>query len=202
MNGSNDDLLMEHEVDGIREYDNPLPGWWVNLFWLSILFCFPYTLYYHGVEGRTIQDEHESDVADRATELIATFGKLENQLPTLQKYMVDPIGLAGAGAMFRGKCAQCHAADGGGGVGPNLSDDHYINVKKIEDIFKVIKDGVPLKGMPAWGTQLSDTQIVLLASYVAQLRGKPIKGAAPKGEVIPAWPDPVSIEEVPAPHAK
>lgn len=188
MNRSDEDLLLEHEVDGIREYDNPLPGWWVNLFWVTILFCFPYTLYYHGVEGRAIEDEHEAAVADRATQLIKSFGKLENDVPTLLKYMVDPVGLAGAGAMFRGKCAQCHAADGGGGVGPNLTDDHYVNVKNLQDIYRVIKEGVPLKGMPAWGLQMSDTQMVLLAAYVAQLRGKPVRGAAPKGEVIPAWP--------------
>jgi cytochrome c oxidase cbb3-type subunit 3 len=194
VNAGNEPKLLDHEYDGIREYDNPLPGWWVNLFWLTIVFCVPYTIYYHGVEGRTVHDELDRAVAERAKLLIATYGELEPDAATLTRYSSDAVAMTGMRSVFQGKCAQCHAADGGGGVGPNLTDDHYINVKSIEDLPRVIESGVPLKGMPAWGGQLSRTEIVLIASYVAQLRGRPVAGRAAQGVEIPAWPSAPMVE--------
>ncbi len=198
MKSDREDLLLEHEVDGIREYDNPLPGWWVGLFWVTILFCLPYVLFYHSVDGRSIHDEYDQDVGEHAARLIEKYGKLTNDIPTLQKYMVDPTAMSAMQSLFKGKCAQCHSSDAGGGVGPNLTDDYYINIKKLDDIANVIRAGVPLKGMPTWGGQLSDTQIVLMASYVAQLRGRPIQGQAPKGEKIAPWPKPDPANQAPS----
>ena len=180
--------LLDHDVDGIREYDNPLPGWWVALFWVTTVFAFPYYLFFHATPGRTIHDEYDAEVAAKAARLIATYGNLANEEPTIQKYMHDPIAMSGMNSVFKAKRAQCHAADGGGGVGPNLTDDFYINVKTMTDIANVIRVGVPLKGMPTWGGQLSETEIVLMSSYIAQLRGKPITGKAPQGEKIAPWP--------------
>ncbi len=181
-------LLMAHEYDGIREFDNPLPGWWRALFWLSILFCGPYTLWYHFGNGVSIQGEYQQELADQADRLIQTYGKLTPDEPTLLRFMDDKIAMAGMGALFRSKCAQCHNADASGNVGPNLTDDSWINVKTLTDIPAVISAGVAAKGMPTWKGQLADTQIVLLGSYVAELRRHPVPGKAPQGNVIPPWP--------------
>ncbi len=181
-------LLMTHEYDGIREFDNPLPGWWRALFWISILFCGPYALWYHFGNGVSIQGEYQQELADQADRLIQTYGKLTPDEKTLLRFMDDKIAMAGMGALFRAKCAQCHNADGSGNVGPNLTDDSWINVKTLTDLPTVIANGVAAKGMPSWKGQLADTQIVLLGSYVAQLRLHPVAGKAPQGNPIPAWP--------------
>ena len=94
---------------------------------------------------------------------------------------------AGAG-LFKANCAVCHGADGGGGTGPNLCDDSFLNVKKPEDIFTVISGGVVQKGMPAWNARFGEAQMVLLSSYVAHLRGtSPAAPKAPQGNAIAAW---------------
>lgn len=182
-----DDKIFDHEYDGIREYDNPLPGWWKTLFWVTILFALPYTFYYHGAEGRSLADEYDAEVAAFAESLLQTYGQLEPDAATIMKFTDDDVAMAGMGSLFKSKCAQCHRADGSGNVGPNLTDDHWINVKKVSDIFDVLTAGVPLKGMPAWGDQLTDTQRVLLSSYVARLRRSPVAGKAPQGDAIPPF---------------
>jgi cytochrome c oxidase cbb3-type subunit 3 len=184
VHGSDPSSVLDHNYDGIQEYDNPLPGWWVWTFWLTILFAFPYTVYYHFGEGPSLDQAYEAEVADHANQLLATYGKLAPDAPTILKYRDDAVAMAGMASLFRSKCAQCHRADGTGMVGPNLTDDRWINVKAVTDIAKVIQDGVVLKGMPTWKDQLTDTQIVLLASYVTKLAQSPKPGKEPQGDAI------------------
>ena len=183
------DPLLDHEYDGIREYDNPLPGWWVALLWATMIFSVVYVFYYHsGVEGRSIEGDYQSEVAAFAQQLIARYGELAADQDTILRYAQDPMAMAGMGSQFKARCAQCHANDGGGNIGPNLLDDHYIHIKDVADLYRVIKDGVVAKGMPAWGQQLSETQLVLMAAYVAQLRGQGAGGKQPEGNPIAPWP--------------
>lgn len=179
--------LFEHEYDGIREYDNPLPGWWKTLFWLTILFCFPYAVYYHGHAGRSIKDDYEAEVAAFAAQLIATYGELSPDAPTIARFMDDDVAMTGMASLFRSKCAQCHRADGSGNIGPNLTDRNWLHVKKLTDIYKVISEGVPAKGMPTWKDQLTETQRVLMSAYVARLSRHPVAGKEPQGDLVPSW---------------
>jgi cytochrome c oxidase cbb3-type subunit 3 len=90
--------------------------------------------------------------------------------------------------MFKANCATCHAPDGGGKTGPNLTDDFYINVRKPEDIFTVLRDGVEAKGMPKWGKRFSEPQLVLLSAYVAGLRGtSPASPLTSQGDRLGPW---------------
>lgn len=183
------DPLLDHDYDGIREYDNPLPGWWVALLWGSVIFSVVYLFYYHsGVEGRSIHDDYQGELAVFAAQLIEQYGELEADPETILKFTNDNVAMAGMGSQFKARCAQCHAGDGGGNIGPNLLDDSYINVKTVADIYRVIKEGVVAKGMPAWGAQLSETQLVLMSAYVAQLRGKGPGSKAAEGNAIAPWP--------------
>jgi cytochrome c oxidase cbb3-type subunit 3 len=191
------DKLLDHEYDGIREYDNPLPKWWLWLFVGCIVICWPYILYYHFGSGPSVHDALDAEIAAFADQLMATYGELEPDLPTIARYMDDDVAMTGMSSLFKGKCAQCHLADGSGNVGPNLTDDHWINVKTLTDIPNVLQYGVITKGMPEWGTQLTETQIVLLSSYVAQLRRNPVPGKEPQGDPIDPWPAP---GELPAPE--
>jgi cytochrome c oxidase cbb3-type subunit 3 len=84
-------------------------------------------------------------------------------------------------------CAACHGQKGEGVVGPNLTDAYWIHGGGIKNVFKTIKYGVPAKGMIAWETQLSPSQIQKVASYVLTLQGtNPPNGKAPEGEI---WKD-------------
>jgi cytochrome c oxidase cbb3-type subunit 3 len=194
------DLLLDHDYDGIQEYDNPLPGWWSTLFWLTILFCLPYISWYHIGVGPSVHDKLDAEIAAYAEQLLATYGDLEADEPTMLRFMDDDVAMTGMAGLFKGKCAQCHVADGGGNIGPNLTDDAWLNVKTLTDIAEVVRNGVDGKGMPAWGDKLTETQIVLISAYVARLRRTPVPGKGPEGSVIPPWPD-APPPEAPPPAA-
>jgi cytochrome c oxidase cbb3-type subunit 3 len=199
--GRERDPLLDHDYDGIREYDNPLPKWWVWLFALTIFISFPYVLRYHFGVGRSILDALEAEQAAHARRLIATYGELEADPVTILRFMDDELAMTGMASLFKGKCASCHLADGSGSVGPNLTDATWINVKRLTDIPTVLTAGVPAKGMPAWGEKLTRTEIVLLSSYVARLRRDPVPGKAAQGEPIEPWPPPPAGETTGSPPA-
>jgi cytochrome c oxidase cbb3-type subunit III len=186
-----EDLLLNHEYDGILEYDNPLPGWWIWLFIGSIIFCLPYVMWYHLGQGASVLEKYEHELAAYNEALLQQFGLLEGDQATLLKHMEDQVALASMAPLFKGKCAQCHRADGSGDIGPNLTDESWIHGKLITDIPPIIQQGVLDKGMPAWASKLSQTEIVLLSSYVAALRNHPIvppAGKEAQGTPIEPWP--------------
>ncbi len=189
-NDKHGDLLSDHSYDGIQEYDNPLPGWWRFLFWASILFAPVYFFYFHnGMKGRSIHDQYNKHMASVFELRFSEIGELKADRETILKYMNDePKWLAVGKVVYQTNCVSCHGTKGEGSIGPNLTDDHWKNVRKIEDIAKVIEDGAAKGSMPAWKNRLSHpNQIVLTAAYVASMRKEPVGGKAPEGEKIPAW---------------
>jgi len=180
--------LMHHNYDGIQEYDNPMPGWWVWTFAITTIFCAPYIMWYHLGQGPSIHDNYQGELTAYANEVLAKYGELTADEPTIRSFMDNEVAMTGMASVFRSKCAQCHLPDGSGSVGPNLTDTAWINVKSITDIAKVIREGVPAKGMPAWAGKLSETQVALLSSYVAQLQRKSVPGKAAQGTDIGPWP--------------
>lgn len=183
------DDLTDHSYDGIQEYDNPLPGWWTTLWALSIIFTPMYLLYYHGGgDGKSPEEAYEAERAAIFKLKFKELGDLTADRETLLEYMNDKDWLSVGKATFQANCVSCHGADGGGLVGPNLTDDHYKNVKTIEDIATVIENGAANGAMPAWRNRLSHVnQIVLTAAYVASLRGTGATGKGPEGQTIPPW---------------
>ncbi len=182
--------LTGHTYDGIQEYDNALPGWWKFLFWVGIFFAPLYYLYFHsGMEGRSIHDQYNTHMASVFETRFSQIGVLDADRKTLLKYMNDePQWLAVGQVVYQTNCTSCHGADGGGLVGPNLTDDHWKNVRNIEGIAGVIEHGAANGAMPAWKNRLSHkNQIVLTAAYVASLRKNPVAGKPPEGEPIPDW---------------
>jgi cytochrome c oxidase cbb3-type subunit 3 len=105
----------------------------------------------------------------------------------MHKLMADPKLMGVAASKFQGNCATCHARDGGGINGVNLTDNFYKNVKVMPDIFTVIVNGAAGGAMPAQSAYSKNEQ-VLLAAYVASLRGtKPAAPKPPEGNEISAW---------------
>lgn len=181
---SDKDRLLEHQYDGIQEYDNPMPRWWVISFWATIVFSVVYALNLGDIgsgEGRIA--EYEADmVAWRAAhpDEVQRLGAAE-----LLAAADDPGTVAEGREIFARNCAACHAADGGGGIGPNLADGHWIHGGQIDDLGRVITEGVLAKGMPEWGRILTPREVTAVTAYVWQLAGTtPAAPKDPEGDLV------------------
>ncbi len=185
------DELLDHEYDGIREYDNPTPGWWHLIFWGTFIFSIGYFFFFQiSSTSWTVVQAYEEDVADDLKLQFAEIGELEGNEATILKYMQEPKWLNVGASVFKTHCISCHAANGEGQIGPNLTDDHYKNIKDLTGLVRVINEGAANGAMPAWKTRLHPNEVVLTAAYVATMRGKNLPGPrGEEGEVIPPWPD-------------
>lgn len=192
-----DELLTSHNYDGIQEYDNPTPGWWNWMFIATIVFAPIYILWFHSpTEPHTHKAQYETAYAENMKLQFGEIGDLEPTRENIVKYMHDEKWLGVGAATFATHCKSCHGADGSGISGPNMTDDYYKNVEKIEDIATVIRDGAANGAMPAWGNRLHPNEIVLAAAYVASLRGKDLPTTRPvEGKIIPPWPEPTGNVE-------
>ena len=190
-NPSTENVPIGHAYDGIREYDNPLPGWWKWLFVITVVIAPVYIMYFHvGADGRSLEEQYAAAMtANTKTKYKKLTGELNPDAKTLVKYAGDPEWIAVGQSIFKVNCVSCHGADGGGLVGPNLCDENYKHIKKIADIYKVIDEGVAGGAMPAWGTRIGNkNDLIMVSAYVASLRGsKPAKPKGPDGSPIPPW---------------
>ena len=170
-NDPQEPLLLDHEYDGIRELDNKLPRWWVWLFYITIVIAAIYMLYYHVLHlGPLSAEEYKIEMKAGEQIKAAAMSKFEAGIPTLQP-LTDPVILNQGRATYAKLCAPCHRADGGGLVGPNLTDDYWIHGGKYSDTVNVIWNGVPAKGMITWKNSLKPDDITAVASYIYTLRG-------------------------------
>jgi cytochrome c oxidase cbb3-type subunit III len=183
------DHLLEHNYDGIQEYDNPMPRWWVYIFWATIVFSVLYWLNVPGIgkgRGRIADYDRDMAAAAAASARLAAAqpaGASPEQLTALTK---DPAALALGKQTFSQNCAACHRADGGGQIGPNLADDAWLHGAALQQIHKTVTDGVLEKGMPPWGKVLKPAQLDAVVAYVSTLRGtNPPNPKAPQGEIVP-----------------
>lgn len=182
-----DPLLLDHEVDGIRELDNKLPRWWVWLFNFTIVFAALYLLHYHVLgRGKLMVAEYAAEMAVGEEIKQAALARFETEMVTLTPSK-EPAVLAEGEALFKKLCAPCHRDDGGGLVGPNLTDDYWIHGSEFKDNLRIIYNGVPEKGMVSWKTMLKPQEMYAAASYIYTLRGaklerpgKPREDQAPK----------------------
>ncbi len=178
---SNDENPMAgHEVDGIQELDNRLPRWWVWLFNITIVFSVFYLLYFDVLKiGDSQAAQYEREMArargDTGPSAVAA-------APQFDTPSTDPQVLARGRALYMSNCAVCHAPDGGGLIGPNLTDDYFIHGPTFADKMHVIREGVPAKGMISWKSQMRPADIHAVASFVDSLRGTtPAQAKAPEG---------------------
>lgn len=170
--------LMEHEYDGIREYDNALPGWWLTTLYLSIAFSIGYWFYYQVFKGPSLWAELVRDEAAVARKM-AERSPMTDEL--LVKLSHDAETTTKARALFVQQCAQCHGLDGEGKIGPNLTDPAFLHGNRPTDIYQTITTGYTPKGMPAWGPLLGPEKVRGLAAYVVSMQGKNLPGRAPEG---------------------
>jgi cytochrome c oxidase cbb3-type subunit III len=179
------EILIEHDYDGIQELDNPIPGWFMYLFYTTIIFAVGYLLNYHVFHfGQLQYEEYKTEMvqADIAKKLYLS--KAANMVDeNTVKLVHDPAVIASGAAIFKQNCVACHGDHAQGVVGPNLTDDYWLHGDKINDLFKTVKYGVLSKGMPTWEKVLSPKQIADVVNYVKSLHGSnPPNPKAPQGE--------------------
>jgi cytochrome c oxidase cbb3-type subunit 3 len=180
--------LLEHEYDGIREYDNPLPGWWKKIFWGSFFFAIGYGFHYHlSGNGVSVAEAYEQEMTvAHAEQARRALGETVTEAG-LEKLMLDQKLMADAKAIFTQRCTPCHGERAQGVIGPNLTDNSWLHGKgTLMDIYQDVSEGFPMKGMPAWKMQLSPVQVRELASFIGTLRGTNVPGKAPEGTQISA----------------
>ncbi|GAB3868601.1 hypothetical protein GCM10028824_13930 [Hymenobacter segetis] len=176
------DELLDHNYDGIHEFDNDLPPWWKYGFYATIVFAISYVTYYHVLKTGQLQGAEYAAEMQQAALLIAATPDDPNQLTTYQPLLV-PAELSSGKSIFATNCAPCHGASGEGKVGPNLTDEFWLHGGEVNHVYKTIKFGVNGKGMVAWKGKLSGKQILQVASYVLSLQGtKPANAKPPQGE--------------------
>jgi len=194
MNEPNDPLLMDHEADGIRELDNKLPRWWVWLFYGSITYAVAYLVYYHVLgAGDLMAAEYQKEKTRGDAIKAAAMGRFESGIGSLQPSKDSPVLNQGK-QIFLTRCAPCHRADGGGLVGPNLTDDYWIHGSNFSDHVSTIWNGVPAKGMITWKNYLNPKEIYAVASYIYTLRGTNPKNPKPPENQAPVKTGPSIFE--------
>ena len=183
------EIVLDHNYDGIRELDNVLPPWWVYMFYATIVFAVIYLVRFHIAGDYDQKLEYEQEVA-AAKIAIEEYKKTAKDLVDASTVTVltDASDLSAGKSIFETNCVACHMADGGGGIGPNLTDEYWILGGGIKNVFTTISEGGrDGKGMVAWKASLKPSEIAQVASYVLQFQGT--TAANPKEAEGEIWVD-------------
>jgi cytochrome c oxidase cbb3-type subunit 3 len=178
------DRILEHEYDGIREYDNPMPRWWLLTFAGTIIFS---VVYYFNVgpvgNGKGRIADYEDDMKAFAAAHPTPHAVVT--LEELQALVTNHEAIEDGKKTFTTNCVVCHRADGGGLIGPNLADNYWIHGATLTDVYNTVNNGVLDKGMPPWGKVLKPEQVRNVAAYVSTLHGSnPVNPKAPQGVLV------------------
>lgn len=183
------EIVMDHNYDGIRELDNKLPPWWVYMFYATIIFAVVYMVRYHIFDGIDQREEYEIEIAQAKAE-IEQYKKNNKDLidANTVELLTDAGDIEAGKSIFTANCAACHKDTGAGGIGPNLTDDYWILGGGIKNVFHTISEGGRAgKGMIAWKTDLKPSEMAQVASYVLKLHGtNPVDPKEPEGDL---WQD-------------
>lgn len=181
-----DEIELDHNYDGIRELDNKLPPWWLYSFYASIVFAAIYLVRFHVLDGYTQAEEYKAEVAQAQID-IAKYKETAKDLVTIEtvSLMADPSDLEAGKQIFLNNCIACHKEDGGGGIGPNLTDKHWILGGGVRDVYRtLVEGGRPGKGMVSWKNDFKPSELQQVASYVLSLQGTiPAEPKEPEGEL-------------------
>ena len=192
------EIILDHNYDGIRELDNDLPPWWLYGFYATIIFGAVYLVRFHIFDGENQYQELEAEYTQAQIDIEA-YKKTAKNLVDINTVTVltDPADLKAGQVIFEVNCVACHMADGGGGIGPNLTDEYWILGGGIKNIFQTVSEGGRNgKGMIAWKQSLKPLEMAQVSSYLLQFQGTtPAKPKAAEGEIWKAETAPV--EDIP-----
>jgi cytochrome c oxidase cbb3-type subunit III len=181
------DILLNHNYDGIRELDNHLPPWWKWLFYATIVFSGFYLAFYHlsdTLPSQLKEYENELALADEQARKLKASSPTATIDETTVQLITDATALADGKTTFLNNCASCHRKDGGGDIGPNLTDEYWKHGGSIQDIFKVVRHGVQGTNMIAWEGFISPEKMQNVSNYILTLKGtNPENGKKPEGDL-------------------
>jgi cytochrome c oxidase cbb3-type subunit 3 len=198
-------ILLDHNYDGIKELDNHLPPWWKWGFYFTIAWSAVYLLVFHVFDAQPLMiEEYEIAMEDARLAKEARMTLAENNIDENNVEVTEAAeDLANGKAIYDRECLACHAAEGQGLIGPNFTDNYWIHGGDIKDLFVTIKYGVPQKGMIAWQSKLSPSDMRDVASYILTFVGttpqNPPPPKPPEGELYipePSEEEPASDEPV------
>ncbi|MCB1198969.1 MAG: c-type cytochrome [Deltaproteobacteria bacterium] len=182
---SDKDQLKDSQYDGIQEYDNDLPKWWVGTFIITVLFGFGYWLYFYtfGGPGQVAKYEKAYQAHQEKYTSQNNAGDINDDVIVA---MVDSVSdLESGKTIFTQNCVACHAANGGGGIGPNLTDKYWIHDDSPRGVFETVQNGVVEKGMLAWKGILTTQQMQQVSAYVVSLKNTNVEGGKePQGDLV------------------
>ncbi len=169
-----EEIILDHNYDGIKELDNNLPPWWVYMFYATIIFAVVYLVRFEVLDGYTQEMEYAESVAVAKRELAAYKSTSKDAVIDAETVTVltSKSDLKRGKAVYNLNCAACHIGDGGGGIGPNLTDEYWLLGGGIKNVFATITNGGrDGKGMVAWGKTLKPVDIQKVASYIMSMQG-------------------------------
>lgn len=186
-----------HEADGIREYDNPMPGWLMAIWWGSLIFSAAYLIFYALSFGEgSMEAEYRGESQKALAAVQAHFDANPLVAPSaadLLRGAAEPAVLHLAAGRFARSCAACHGEKAQGLIGPNLTDERWIHGGSVDQVFQSIAKGWPAKGMPPWGRTLTSEELSALVSYIRSLQGSnPPNARPPEGDPVAPQPIPGS----------
>jgi cytochrome c oxidase cbb3-type subunit 3 len=176
-----------HVYDGIEEQDNHLPNWWLYTLYGACVFALGYWIYYqgYGVGHSPLQAYQKAKAVEKraqAAQLMALGDLNDAQLLEMAK---NPTIVKQGAEIFTSTCFACHLANGGGKIGPNLTDEFWLHGGKPTDILRTVRIGVPDKGMLAWGPQLGEEKVRAVTAYVLTIVDTNVPGGKePQGEKV------------------
>jgi cytochrome c oxidase cbb3-type subunit 3 len=159
-------ILRDHVVDGIQEYDQRLPFWWLCILFGMIVFSLVYWLVlddrsYEGAKDNRL----EAQLNELATKRLANSIDVTNN-DLFWEMSGNPAFVSLGQATYEANCVACHGKELQGGIGFNLVDAEWVHGSNPAEIYVTIDKGVPAKGMQAWGTLLGQKRIAEVVAYV------------------------------------
>lgn len=179
-------VLLDHDYDGIQEFDYPLPSWWTASFVLCCLFAIPYMIYYMGMGGPSIAQEQEMDMVQLNKVRTAYAVKMAKFDEGAYSAFDNEEGAKLGAVVYEDNCLSCHEENGKGDIGPNLTDAYWMHAKGTkETIYEVVLNGREDKGMPTWKEDLTKDEILQVVKYLMVIKDTNVAdGKEPQGELI------------------
>lgn len=174
--------LLDHDYDGIQEYNHSMPLWMSITFSLSIIFGVIYAIHYLSGSGPSLKEELEVNLAAHEQFVKENRPQFALDMNKLNAIAADTEQMKLANSVYSSKCQSCHGENAKGFIGPNLTDDFWLHGGSTTQVSKIILEGFLEKGMPAWKDQLTEQELYQVIAYVKSVRSSNIAGKEAQGE--------------------